>query len=63
MGTALIVIGMAVTAAILGGGLYTLWKGGAVSAQWSNKLMRLRIVAQAATIVLVLIVLYFAGKH
>ena len=63
MGTILIIIGMAFVAAILAAGLYTLWKGGAVSAQWSNKLMRLRVLAQAVTILLVLIVLYFARNH
>jgi hypothetical protein len=63
MSTALIIIGMAVVVAILCAGLYTLWKGGDISAQWSNKLMRMRIMAQAATIAVVLIALYFAGKH
>jgi hypothetical protein len=63
MGKILIVICMAFVAAILGAGLYTLWKGGAVSAQWSNKLMRLRVLAQAVTILLVLLVLYFARNH
>ena len=63
MGTILIMICMAFVVAILGAGLYTLWKGGAVSAQWSNKLMRMRVLAQAITIALVLLVLYFARNH
>lgn len=63
MGTILIIICMAFVVAILGAGLYTLWKGGAVSAQWSNKLMRMRVLAQAITIALVLLVLYFARNH
>ena len=63
MGKILIIICMAFVVAILGAGLYTLWKGGAVSAQWSNKLMRMRVLAQAITIALVLLVLYFARNH
>ena len=59
-GKILIAICMLVVAAILGAGLYTLFKGGEVSATWSNRLMRWRVLAQAVTIVIVLIVLYIA---
>lgn len=59
-GAILIVIMMVIVAAILGAGFYTLIKGGEVSANWSNRLMRWRVLAQAVTIVIVLIVLYIA---
>jgi uncharacterized protein HemY len=59
-GKILIAICMLVVASILGAGLYTLFKGGEVSANWSNRLMRWRVLAQAVTIVIVLIVLYMA---
>ena len=44
-------------------GLYTLWKGGATSASWSNKLMRIRVLAQFIAIVIILAVLYFGQNH
>ncbi|MEJ1967692.1 MAG: twin transmembrane helix small protein [Rhizomicrobium sp.] len=53
-------IAIAVVASILVAGLYTLFKGGEVSATWSNRLMRYRIAAQAVAIVIILLVLYFA---
>ena len=42
-------------------GLYTLWKGGAASATWSNKLMRIRVLAQFIAIMIIMAVLYFAA--
>jgi len=59
-GKVLVAICMVVVASILGAGLYTLFKGGEVSAEWSNRLMRWRVLAQAITILIVLIVLYLA---
>jgi hypothetical protein len=59
MGKALVAVAIGVVAVVLFLGLYTLWKGGAVSASWSNKLMRIRVLAQAVAIVIILLVLYF----
>ncbi len=43
-------------------GLYTLWKGGDTARTWSNKLMRIRILAQAIAIVIIMGALYFSQR-
>ena len=58
----LIPIGLAATAIILGVGIYSFAKGGAFAKENSNKLMRLRILAQAVTIGLVMLFLVLIGK-
>lgn len=58
----LIPVGLAATALILGVGLYSLAKGGAFSKQNSNKLMRLRVMAQAVTIAIMMLFLWLVGK-
>lgn len=58
----LIPIGLAATAIILGVGLYSLAKGGAFAKENSNKLMRLRIAAQAVTIALMMLFLWLVGS-
>lgn len=60
-----VVVGIAIftVAAILGAGLYTMWKGGEVSRNWSNRLMRFRVLAQFVAILIILVVLYITGKH
>jgi hypothetical protein len=63
MGKMLVAIAVGVVAMVLCLGLYTLWKGGAVAASWSNKLMRIRVLAQAIAIVIILLVLYFGQNH
>jgi len=63
MGKVLVAIAIAAVAAVLGMGIYTLWKGGDVSRTYSNKLMRLRVVAQAIAIVIIMAVLYFSQNH
>ncbi len=42
-------------------GLYTLWAGGDVARTYSNRLMRLRVLAQAIAIAVIMAVLYFSG--
>ena len=61
----LIVVGVALAAVllILAAGLSTLFIGGNVQRQWSNRLMRYRVMAQAIAILVVLIVLYFVRGH
>jgi hypothetical protein len=59
MGKALVAVAVGVVFVVLLLGLYTLWKGGATSATWSNKLMRIRVLAQFIAILIILAVLYF----
>jgi hypothetical protein len=61
-GNFLVGIAVAVVVCVLFAGLYTLWVGGDVSASWSNKLMRIRVLAQFLAIVLIMAVLYFTGR-
>ena len=63
MGKALVGVAIGIVFLVLLAGLYTLWKGGAVSASWSNKLMRIRVLAQAIAIAIILLVLYFSQNH
>ncbi|HEX3756530.1 MAG TPA: twin transmembrane helix small protein [Rhizomicrobium sp.] len=63
MGKILVAVAMAVVVLVLCLGLYTLFKGGNVSRTWSNRLMRIRIVAQAVTILIVIAVVYFSHNH
>ena len=43
-------------------GLYTLWKGGDTARTWSNKLMRIRVLAQFIAIVIIMAALYFSQR-
>jgi len=58
----LIPVGLAVTLIILGLGIFSLAKGGAFAKQNSNKLMRLRVAAQAVTIAVMALFLLLIGK-
>jgi hypothetical protein len=58
----LIPIGLAATLIILGIGIFSLAKGGAFAKKNSNKLMRLRVAAQAITIALMMLFLWLAGQ-
>jgi hypothetical protein len=59
-GKIVVAIAVAAVASILMMGLYTLWKGGAVSATWSNRLMRIRVLAQFVAVIIIMIVLYIS---
>ena len=61
-GKFLVALGLAAVALILLGGLYTLWIGGETSRNWSNRLMRMRVLAQFITVLIILAVLYFSGR-
>jgi hypothetical protein len=63
MGKALVAIAIGMVAVVLILGLYTLWKGGETSATWSNKLMRIRVLAQAIAVAVIMAVLYFSQHH
>jgi Hypoxia induced protein conserved region len=57
-----IIVGIAVlsVAVVLCLGLYTLWVGGSAARTWSNKLMRIRVLAQAVAVLIIMVVLYFS---
>lgn len=58
----LIPIGLLVTAVILAVGIYSLAKGGTFAKENSNKLMRMRVAAQAVTIGLMMLFLWLIGR-
>ena len=60
-GNIIVGIAIGVVALVLIAGLYTLFKGGEVSRSWSNKLMRLRVLAQFVAILVIVAVAYFTG--
>lgn len=62
-GVIVVVIALAAVLLILAAGVSTLFIGGNVQRQWSNRLMRYRVMAQAIAILIVLVVLYFARGH
>ncbi len=62
-GNFLVAIAVTVVAVILLFGLYTLWAGGEVSRNWSNRLMRMRVLAQFIAVLIILAVLYFSGRY
>lgn len=57
----LIPIALIATAIILGVGIYSLAKGGAFAKANSNKLMRLRVMAQAIAIGLIMLFLWLVS--
>jgi hypothetical protein len=63
MGIFLVILAVTAVALILGAGLYTLWHGGQLSKDWSNRLMRYRVIAQFVAICIVMLVAYFSAKH
>lgn len=58
----LIPVGMLATLIILGVGIFSLAKGGAFAKEHSNKLMRMRVTAQAVTIGLMLVFVWFVQR-
>lgn len=62
MGKLLVAIAVGVVFVVLCLGLWTLFRGGQVAASWSNKLMRIRVLAQFIAILIILAVLYFGAK-
>ena len=62
-GKLVVAIAISVVGLILLAGLYTMWVGGNTSATWSNRLMRLRVLAQFIAIVIIMAVLYFSSSH
>jgi heme/copper-type cytochrome/quinol oxidase subunit 2 len=62
MGKILVGVAVAIVFIVLCLGLYTLWRGGDTARSWSNKLMRIRVLAQAIAIVIIMTVLFFSHR-
>jgi hypothetical protein len=62
MGKILVGVAVAIVFLVLCLGLYTLWRGGDTARSWTNKLMRIRVLAQAIAIVIIMAVLYFSQR-
>jgi hypothetical protein len=60
MGKILVGVAVGLVFLVLCAGLYTLWRGGDTARTWSNKLMRIRVLAQAIAIVIIMAVLFFS---
>jgi uncharacterized protein HemY len=63
IGKTIVLIAIIFVALILAAGLYTLFKGGDVSRSWSNRLMRMRVLAQFVAIIIIMTVLYLSRGH
>ena len=63
MGKALVGVAVLVVFVILCLGLYTMMKGGSTAASYSNRLMRLRVIAQFIAILLIMAVLALSTSH
>jgi heme/copper-type cytochrome/quinol oxidase subunit 2 len=62
MGKLLVAIAVGIVFVVLCLGLYTLWRGGDTARSWSNKLMRIRVLAQFIAIIIIMAVLYFSQR-
>ena len=62
MGNILVAIAIAIVFVVLCLGLFTLMKGGETGRTWSNKLMRIRVLAQFVAILIIMVVLYMAQR-
>jgi hypothetical protein len=60
MGKILVGVAVGLVFLVLCAGLYTLWKGGDTARTWSNKLMRIRVLAQFIAIIIIMAVLFFS---
>ena len=58
----LILAAIAAVAVTLGFGFYALYRGGEFGRSWSNKLMRLRVLLQAAAVVLLALGAWLASR-
>ena len=62
MGKILVGVAVGLVFLVLCAGLYTLWKGGDTARTLSNKLMRIRVLAQFFAIIIIMAVL-FLSQH
>ena len=61
-GETLVAVAVGIVFVILLAGLYVMFKGGEASRNWSNRLMRYRVLAQFVAILVILAVLYFGAN-
>jgi len=61
-GQIIVVFALVVVALILVAGVSTMFIGGEFAKKWSNRLMRYRVLAQFAAIVIIMLVLYFGTR-
>jgi len=62
MGKILVAVAVGLVFLVLCLGLYTLWRGGDTARTWSNKLMRIRVLAQFIAIIIIMAVLFFTQR-
>ena len=62
MGNFLVAVAVGIVFVVLCLGLCTLMKGGQTSATWSNKLMRIRVLAQFVAIIIIMVVVYLSQR-
>lgn len=62
-GKLIVAAAVGVVACVLMAGLYTLWAGGEVARSWSNRLMRIRVLAQFVAILIIMSVLWMTSHH
>ena len=62
-GKFIVAIAVGVVACVLFAGIYTLWVGGDFSRSWSNRLMRIRVLAQFIAIIIIMTVLWITSHH
>ncbi|MEY4707676.1 MAG: hypothetical protein RJB58_1399 [Pseudomonadota bacterium] len=62
MGNFLVAVAIGIVFVVLCLGLYTLMKGGDTARSWSNKLMRIRVLAQFVAIIIIMIVVYLSQR-
>ena len=62
MAKILVAVAVGIVALVLCLGLYTLFKGGNTARTWSNKLMRIRVLAQFIAVLIIIAVAYFSGN-
>lgn len=63
MGKTLVAIAVGIVFLVLLMGLYSLFRGGDFARTWSNKLMRVRVLAQFIAILIIMAVLYLSQSH
>jgi hypothetical protein len=54
--------GLAALLAVLGAGLYAMFRGGDFGRSWSNKLMRLRVLTQACVILILVAAVWWRSQ-
>jgi multisubunit Na+/H+ antiporter MnhB subunit len=59
----LILIGLAVVFAILCFGIYAMFRGGDFGRSWSNRAMRMRVLAQFVVVLILVAAMWTARQH